>query len=99
MAVVRVRRGKKFFVTLSPVDYYEGIRSDFLCYFDDIEEYCVSIECNHVNNNFHLHAFLSFNNLYNCNDVRDRLSWFEHTISVQNVKSKRNVLKYISKED
>jgi hypothetical protein len=81
------------------VEKYEGVRSDFLCYFNDLEEYCVSIEINHANKGDHLHAYLCFKCLLDCEDIRNCLSWFEGTVNVQNVKSKRNVLKYITKED
>jgi hypothetical protein len=99
MAGSRCRRSRQFFVTLSPIIEYEGIRSDFLHYFDDTEDYCVSIECNHVNKLKHLHAYLQFYELLDVSEVRNCISWFEHTINIQNVKSKRNVLKYKSKED
>jgi hypothetical protein len=99
MAGSRIRRSKQFFVPVSPLEYYEGIREDFLCQSDDIEEYCVSIESHEVNNKVRLHAYLQFYNLLDVLDVRDCVSWFEGTINIQNVKSKRNVLKYITKED
>jgi len=36
------RKGSKsFFVTLGGLDYYDSIRSDFLLYFEGVEEYCV----------------------------------------------------------
>jgi hypothetical protein len=57
MAVARVRHGKQFLITLGPLEKYKVVRSDFLSYFNDTEEYCVSIECYHVNNSYHLHAF------------------------------------------
>jgi hypothetical protein len=46
-----------------------------------------------------LHAFVEFFGLYTCNDVRNVIGWFEGTVNIQSCKSKRNWLKYISKED
>jgi hypothetical protein len=88
------------FVTLTPIVYYEGVRSDFLQYFDSIETYCVSIEgLSSVNKVKHLHAYLKFVNGVSFEYVRDCLSRFPGTANVQSVRSRRNVLRYITKED
>ena len=79
--------------------YYESVRRDFLDYFNCVEEYCVSIERNHVDNKVHLHAYLKYTELLFLNEVREFLSWYGGTLNIQSVKSRRNVLKYISKGD
>lgn len=99
MAVVRSRRTKQFFITIGPVEYYETIRQDFVDYFEGVEEYCVSVEHNHVNVKCHIHAYIAFNDLKLINEVREYIVWFDHTINIESVKSKRNVLLYVSKED
>jgi hypothetical protein len=68
MAVARVRQrsGTSFFITLTPVVYYESVRSDFLQYFDCVETYCVSIEGLNCNKVYHLYAYLCFKCLLNC---------------------------------
>lgn len=99
MAAVRQRRTDQFIVTLGGVEDYEGVREDFLLYFDDLQEYCVCLEYNHVNNKCHIHAYLKFCVLLSCVEVRNFLSWCEDTVNVQSVRSRRNVLKYITKED
>lgn len=96
----RKRRDCKcYFVTLCDLKYYENIRSDFLDFFGGVQEYCVSIERHHVNNRVHLHMYVEFKDLVSFDYVRDIFSWYEGTVNVQNVRSKRNVLKYITKED
>ncbi|XP_023709784.1 uncharacterized protein LOC111865748 [Cryptotermes secundus] len=40
------KTSKDFAITVSVGELYEGIREDFLCYFTDIETYCVCIERN-----------------------------------------------------
>lgn len=99
MAVGRVRRAKQFFITLGNLEYYESIRQDFLEYFVGVEEYCVSVEQHHVNKRVHLHAFLLFKELVSCDDIRLCLSFHDSTVNVQVCRSRRNVLKYITKED
>jgi hypothetical protein len=69
--VRRERRTRQFFITLGGLIYYEDIRRDFLDYFSGIEEYCVSIENNHVNKLCHIHAYLSFYDLMKTVDVRE----------------------------
>jgi hypothetical protein len=63
MAAVVGRHTRQFFNTVGGLTYYESIRSDFLDYFESVEEYCVSVECNHVDNKCHIHAYLSFSKL------------------------------------
>ena len=53
---------------------------------------------------YHLHAFLEFNHKLLISDVRDYLDvlrdiLFSNHLDVQPCRSKRNALKYISKED
>jgi hypothetical protein len=88
-----------FFLTVGPVEYYESVRSDFLAYFEGLETYCVSIEKNHANSEVHIHAFLKFHVQCTCDFLREVLSFFEGTVNVQCCKSRRNVLRYITKED
>lgn len=93
------RRAKQWFVTVGPLEYYDSIRRDFLLYYEDIEEYCVSIETNSTNKaNVHLHAYLKFYDLVTFEYVKECLP-VSVTINVQQAKSRRNVLKYITKED
>ena len=102
MAARRDRRTRQFLVTVGPLDYYADIRSDLLSYFEDTKEYCVSVEKYHSENSnkqVHLHAYIEFHSLWRVSEVRERVAWFDHTIDVQSVKSKRNVLLYITKED
>lgn len=102
MAAVRSRRTSQFLVTVGPVEYYDDIRSDLLDYFEGVKEYCVSVEKYHTSdyiNKVHLHCYLEFYDLFKCVEVRECVSWFERTVNVESVKSKRNVLLYITKED
>lgn len=99
MAVARVRHTDQFFLTVGPCDYYESICEDFTSFFEDLETYCVGIEKYKVNNKDHILAYLKFKSLYFLSEVRDCVSWFESSINVQPVRSRRNVLKYVSKED
>lgn len=94
-----MKTSKEFLVTLGPVDYYACIRQDFLCNFECVETYCVSIEKYHINNKVHIHCFLKLKVGAYLSEVRDCLSWFEGSLDVQSVRSRRNVLKYITKED
>jgi hypothetical protein len=93
------RRSDQFFITAGPLEYYESVREDFLCNFECVETYCVSIEKSSENDKVHLHCYLKLTVIVSCDDIRDVISWSEGTINVQCVKSRRNVLKYISKED
>ena len=88
------------FVTVGPVAYYASVRSDFLQYFEGVETYCVSVEYYHINKSqCHIHAYLKFYDLIDFDYVRECLSWFEGVVNIQRARSRRNVLKYVSKED
>jgi hypothetical protein len=71
MTARQARRTKQFYVTIGGLEYYEDIRRDFLCYFSDLEEYCVSVESNNVNKSVHIHAYLQFHDSCSVVSVRD----------------------------
>jgi hypothetical protein len=94
------RRATQFAVTLSPITVYEDIREDFLSYFEGVETYCVSVEhSDGVSGVPHLHAYLKFYELVDCDYVRNNLSFWPGTINVAVYKSRKTFLKYITKED
>lgn len=97
-----VQPGRKFFLTLSVEYIYKTIRQDFVDTFDGLVCYCVAIEksdkSEKVSN--HIHAYLEFEEKMLLTDLREFIdSVFECNYNLQSCKSKRNVLKYISKED
>lgn len=98
-ASVVSRQAKQWFITVGPLEYYDCIRADFLDYFEGVEEYCVSIETNHTNKLVHLHSYLSFFNNVTFEYVKACVPPFGGTINVQHCRSRRNVLKYVTKED
>lgn len=100
----RRKPGKKFFVTVSLETFVGDERLDFYSYFEDnLVAYCISIERSSVSSNvsFHLHSYLEFSSNVYVNDLRDYISVFCDglRIDVQPCRSKKSVLKYISKED
>jgi hypothetical protein len=87
-------------LTAGVEELYDTIREDFVEYFEDVEEYCMSAECNHVNNKYNLHAYFKFYDLTDCVTVGSYVPPFcESTVDVQPSKRRRNVLLYISKAD
>jgi hypothetical protein len=96
----RVRRGHQFCITVSPVELYDSVRSEFLSYFQFVNSYCIGLEKHHLSRDYHLHAWIEFLHGYTINQVKHLfLFWFEGTVNVQSCKSSRNWLKYITKED
>jgi hypothetical protein len=71
MCAHAARRTDQFFVTVGGLEYYESIRSDFLLYFEGVEEYCVSVEKKHVNKLCHIHAYLNLRSLCSLVEVRE----------------------------
>lgn len=81
-------------------------REDFInaiLFCQDIIEYCVSVEKSYTSSisEFHLHAYIKFVNKLKFSEVLDLIqSLFPMcNNNIQRVKSRRNALKYISKED
>jgi hypothetical protein len=91
------------------VDEYGGVREDFVHYFEGVETFCVGVERystgggnkeNFVSNKVHLHVFLRFYEKVYLSEVREVLESFCFgTINVQSCRSRRNWLKYITKEE
>lgn len=96
VSVVR-RRAKQWFITVGGLEYYDRIRSDFLLYFDGVEEYCVSIE-GFTKPTVHCHAYLKFHDFAYFEILRDLIP-VSGTVNIQVCKSRRNTLKYVTKED
>lgn len=102
--IVRHRPGKQFFITLHLKEIYLEVRADFLEFFEhlDIVTYCVAVEKTVSDiDKFHLHAYLEFSNDYYLADIRDIIesSFVDCNFDLQSCRSKRNCLKYITKED
>lgn len=83
---------------------YRNARKDFLmnyCNFEIIS-YCICMEkSNNATTDFHLHAFLEFSEKIDVETVRLITSAINpaESFDVQPCKSKKSVLKYITKED
>lgn len=99
----RKKPGHLFFVTVSLETYYEECRADFLSLFDDLVSYCIALEESLVSNkvNWHIHAFLEFRESIFVVDLCEyiRSVFLDCRVDCQPCRSKRNCLKYISKED
>lgn len=97
----RRRPGHLFFLTLTVINIYEGIREDIKRSFDDVISYCVSLERSKKEGTYHAHAFLEFGGKYLIGDIRQfvQACFPDLRFDLQPVKSRRNVLKYITKED
>lgn len=101
----RVKPGKLFFITLSlnKESFYEGIREDFVNSFEGVVTFCCAIEQSGKSElvSRHLHCFLEFEEALLLADLRSFIvALFEDCkLDIQACRSKRNVLKYISKED
>lgn len=70
-------------------------------YFEDIEEYCVSVE-KHKNGKlpFHIHVYLCFKSAIAVTDLHTVLDVItDYGYDVQPCRSRKSVLKYITKED
>lgn len=99
----RKRGGRQFFITVELLEIYEGVREDFLAWFEGVLTFCVAVEISRVSSRVsnHLHAFLEFDNdilLADMNDyVRACLDGLH--FDLQACRSKKTVLKYITKED
>lgn len=102
----RLKPGSQFFVTLHlSIPVYDQIRQDFVESFQDLITYCCAVERSqsslHVSN--HLHCFLEFSEPILINDLRvfieSTFKDFYTTLDLQACRSKRNILKYITKED
>lgn len=80
---------------------YGEIKEDFISNFHNIEEYCVSIEKHHASKYpYHLHAYIKLKECASCVEVREILeSITEFGFNVQPCRSRKSVLKYITKED
>lgn len=101
--LTRSRATTVFFITLEVLDVYEDIRSDFLSSFFGVLTYCVALEKskNSSRVSTHLHAFLEFESGWLLSDlnVYVRSIWPDTHVDIQSCKSRRNILKYITKED
>lgn len=105
LSPTRAKPGRMFFVTVSLADAVDlsCIREDFVSFFDDIVTYCVAVEKSNtsVEVSNHLHAFLEFKEPVLLTNIREYISVFTDgaRIDVQAARSKKTVLKYVSKED
>lgn len=98
----RAKPGLQFFITLNPVNYYDEIRSDFLHSFENLVTYCISIERSKENLSArHLHSYIEFEGKVYLENLRVFLvSLFpDSKLDLQPCRSKKTVLKYVSKED
>lgn len=94
-------RGYSFFITFHVEYIYDKIREDFLENFHQVEEYCVSVERHHSSlYKYHIHAYIKLKELASCSEVRDIVcSITEFGCNVQPCRSRKSVLRYITKED
>lgn len=105
VGVSRLKPGHLFFITLSLNEgsFYPVIRQDFVECFEGVVTYCCAIEKSSEQSlvSFHLHCFLEFADALHINDLRNYIvaCFPEFKLDIQACRSKRNVLKYISKED
>lgn len=98
--------GCLFFLTFKNMWPDEWCRLHILDYFDDVITYCIALEqsktCSGDTGEYinHLHCFFEFKLCWTLSElnsfVRDNIC---EVFDLQKVKSRRNVLKYISKED
>lgn len=99
----RPKLGKLFFVTVSVSEVYDGIKRDFLDVFVDVSTYCVAVESSASSDkvDHHIHAYLEFSEKYSWEVICDYLRdvFVDSHIDVQQCRSRRNTLKYITKED
>lgn len=101
----RAKPGRLFFITLAVAEVYSSIREDFLLAFEGypIVSYLVALEESRqsleVSN--HLHCYLEFEEPILLTVLRDIIvSVFDDLhLDIQSCRSKRNCLKYCSKED
>lgn len=71
--------------------------------FDELTEYCISIESDKDPGNYHFHCYLKFQRKQRLDEwneyIRDLLGDNIGALDIQPLKSRRNTLKYITKED
>lgn len=100
----RVRASKQFLFTIHVPPTYILLRTDIIdLFYPDIAFYCVAFEkSNLITVSKHMHAYLEFKEDFLLSDLRQVLLEFfdgETRFDLQKVRSRRNVLKYITKED
>lgn len=99
----RVRASKEFFITIGFPSFYPEVRTDLLDNFHDYESFCIAVEKHKENakNDIHVHCYIKFIDNIFITDLSDHLRCIYQGLSVdvQKCKSKRNTLKYITKED
>jgi len=99
-----VKRTHAFFITVAVGELYEEVRSDLLSIleaFDCVKEYCIAVENYHCNKGtFHIHCYVQFGNGVLLSDLQAFLRDFTSgSLNIQSCKSRKSVLKYITKED
>lgn len=99
----RVRPSKLFFIRCSGFEYYGAIREDFVESLPDPLTFCVAVEESDSKSKVscHLHCYVEFIEKWLLTDLGDylRLCFPDCTFDIQKAKSRRNCLKYVSKED
>lgn len=90
-----------FTLNVRDVDHSDSLKSDILDILINVDSYCIAKECSdNINCKYHLHCFFEFGENVYLSELRNFFSCsFDSPFDLQSVKSKRNVLKYISKED
>lgn len=92
-----------WFLTVELNEVYDIVREDFVNSFEDVVSYCCAVETSVTSSRVsnHLHCYLELNEGIKFDDMRDYVSSLYDGlhIDVQRCKSKRNALKYITKED
>lgn len=104
---VRNKPSACFFITVDLPTYYESVRKDILAWFSEVVTFCVAVETSRVSKrvSYHCHLYLQFYTPCFLSDLREyiemclRVHEWPSRFDIQSVKSTRNVLKYISKED
>lgn len=105
MPINRRNRGSRhYFITVHVNEIYPDIRSDFyeVLSFLNIITYCISVEKTvSTYNCFHIHSYFEFAEEISFDDLRLVIdsNFPENNFDLQVVKNKKNVLKYITKED
>lgn len=103
----RVKPSACFFITVDLPLYYASVRKDLLEWFTEVLTFCIAVETSRVSKrvSYHCHMYFQFENKIFLSDLRkyvdeclDIYEWPKR-FDIQSVKSTRNVLKYISKED
>lgn len=99
-----VKLTKAFFITVGLAEVYDTVREDFLSVLasvSDINCYCVAVETFHkAKGTYHLHSYVAYTDGVPVAELSACVRLFATGVcDIQPCKSKKSVLKYITKED